>query len=256
MLVVVNDIGVRFVRCWLFESQRGGAESRTQDAGPKAGVCHNRPRRCRGPVEFACPNHRTTPCLRAGKLPCLVIVRILSGGPAMTDTTTTMVASSGLTLSDVVSERRRKRPNQIAIIDPATSLTNIEWDTAADQVHAALHAHHVGAGDRVMFVGRNQAAHPVLFAATSRAGATLTGANWRLSAPEVAQVIGDCEPAIVFADREFTEIVQAAMDFAALNAPLVVLDPAARLGGLLSSADGADPPPPAAPALAPPITLP
>jgi long-chain acyl-CoA synthetase len=167
----------------------------------------------------------------------------------MTDAPITMRASSGLTLSDVVSERARERPNQIAIMDPVTSLTNLEWEAAAEQVRAALHVREVGAGDRVMFVGRNQAAHPVLFAATSRAGATLTGANWRLSPRELAQVIGDCGPAIVFADHEFTEIVRAALNFAALRPPVVVLDPAARLGGLLRWADGSDrPPAPPAPA--------
>jgi len=60
----------------------------------------------------------------------------------------------------------------------------------------------VGAGDRVAVLGRNSLEHALLLFAAQRAGFVLVPVNFRLTAPEIAHVLRDCAPRVMFASSD------------------------------------------------------
>lgn len=128
------------------------------------------------------------------------------------------------TVSEVVRDRAQQDPGQPALIDPTGTITNAEWDQWADLVSRALSDHGIGNDDRVMYLGRNRLAYPIVLAATSRAGAGVASANWRLSARELALVIVDCTPRLVIADIEFRSVLNQAVQDSGLDLAVVWLD--------------------------------
>jgi len=56
----------------------------------------------------------------------------------------------------------------------------------------------VGAGDRVALLGENRLEQVELFFAVAKLGAVLVPVNWRLSPDEVAYILADAEPTVLF----------------------------------------------------------
>jgi fatty-acyl-CoA synthase len=80
-----------------------------------------------------------------------------------------------------------------------------EFDAAIDRAAAWLVQRlGPGSGARVATLARNHPAMLVLQFACVRAGAIFVPFNWRLAAPEIAALMADAEPALIFADAEFT----------------------------------------------------
>jgi fatty-acyl-CoA synthase len=80
-----------------------------------------------------------------------------------------------------------------------------EFDAAIDRAADWL-VERLGpaSGSRVATLARNHPAMLVLQFACVRAGAIFVPFNWRLAAPEIAALIADAEPALIFRDAEFT----------------------------------------------------
>lgn len=77
-------------------------------------------------------------------------------------------------------------------------------DRAADRMAAWLVAElGAGSGARVAVLARNHPLQVVLQFACARAGAIFVPLNWRLAAAEVATILGDAVPALIFHDAEF-----------------------------------------------------
>jgi long-chain acyl-CoA synthetase len=70
----------------------------------------------------------------------------------------------------------------------------------AEHVAGGLRAHGVGAGDRVAFQLPNSSAFVEVLLGALFAGAVAVPVNTRLSAPETAQIVEDCSPALVITD--------------------------------------------------------
>ncbi|MET8866997.1 AMP-binding protein [Nonomuraea sp. NPDC004580] len=102
-----------------------------------------------------------------------------------------------LTLSDVLAEHARGRPQVTAVVDGEVRLTYPELDERVSRLAAALDGLGVGAGDRVVWLGQNAYAVLELLLACSRLGAVLCPANWRQSLDELRFVLGDLTPAAV-----------------------------------------------------------
>ncbi|MEV4475736.1 AMP-binding protein [Nonomuraea sp. NPDC049504] len=102
-----------------------------------------------------------------------------------------------LTLSDVLAEHARSRPQVTAVVDGEVRLTYPELDERVSRLAAALDGLGVGAGDRVVWLGQNAYAVLELLLACSRLGAVLCPANWRQSLDELRFVLGDLAPAAV-----------------------------------------------------------
>lgn len=122
-----------------------------------------------------------------------------------------------------------RNPQHVAIVGDAASLTFAEWDRRADRLSAALAGCGIGPGDRVMYVGRNRAAHPVAMVAVSRLRAVTVAVNWRLGVSELAHIVEDSQPRVVLAEREFEQGFCGALDRTGLHPEIVWLDGAAGL---------------------------
>src|SRR5919197_2510156 len=103
----------------------------------------------------------------------------------------------GLTLGDVLSEHRRGRPLETAVVDGDVRLTYPELDDRVNRLANALAVDGVGAGERVLWLGQNSFRVLELLLACARLGAVCCPANWRQSADEIAFVLTDLEPQVV-----------------------------------------------------------
>ncbi len=118
------------------------------------------------------------------------------------------------------------RPEAIACIDLAASkrLSYAEFDRRVSACAAGLTAR-LGeiSGERVAVIARNSAEQAVLAMACERAGAIFAPLNWRFTAPELAQLLADCTPAIVASEREFEAVTHEAVAAARIATSLVSL---------------------------------
>ncbi|TDD64123.1 AMP-binding protein [Actinomadura rubrisoli] len=121
-----------------------------------------------------------------------------------------------LTLGDVLGEHRRGRPLGTAAVDGDVRLTYPELDARVDRLAAALAADGVGAGDRVLWLGRNSFRVLELLLAAGRLGAIFCPANWRQTADELAHVLDDLTPSVVV--WEESEAVEKARGQVSLDA--------------------------------------
>ena len=60
-------------------------------------------------------------------------------------------------------------------------------------------------GDRIGYLGANHPEMVALTFACARTGTIFVPLNWRLSATELAAILGDCKPAMLICDPEFAD---------------------------------------------------
>jgi len=126
-------------------------------------------------------------------------------------------------LAEIARARAAVHPDRTAFVCGDRSLTYAELDRSADAVAARLAALGVGVGDRVGSLGRNHLGYPVVAVAASRRRAVLAAFNWRLSAAELAGVLADAAPRVLFADHEFAGVAaEAITSLEPGTAPLLV----------------------------------
>ena len=113
------------------------------------------------------------------------------------------------TLAGFVERHARQRPDDIAIRYREWRWSWADWAARIRRAAAALQDAGVERGQCVAFLDKN---HPacleVLFAAAS-IGAVTTVANWRLSDDELAHVLNDSRPRLLFVGAELRDAVEA-----------------------------------------------
>jgi fatty-acyl-CoA synthase len=126
------------------------------------------------------------------------------------------------------------RPEAIACIDLAANkrLSYADFDQRVSACAAGLAAR-LGevSGERVAVIARNSAEQAILAMACERAGAIFAPLNWRLTAPEIAQLLADCTPAIIASDSEFEAATRDAIKEAKAPASLVRVQELANTNG-------------------------
>jgi len=107
-----------------------------------------------------------------------------------------------LTLHDVLAQHARSRCLATATVCGDHRATWPQLDDRVAHLAAALHHAGVGAGDRVLWLGQN--CHRVLegLLASGRIGAAFCPVNWRQTAEELAFVLQDASPSLVFWQEE------------------------------------------------------
>jgi acyl-CoA synthetase (AMP-forming)/AMP-acid ligase II len=129
------------------------------------------------------------------------------------------------TLPDVLAQHARSRAAQTAVVCADERLTWLELDRRVRQLAGALRAAGVQRSDRVLWLA--QGCHRLLEAllACGRLGAVFAPVNWRQTADELAFVLHDAEPSVVFwQEAEIGDAVQAARASWAGQAPWVCHD--------------------------------
>jgi acyl-CoA synthetase (AMP-forming)/AMP-acid ligase II len=93
-------------------------------------------------------------------------------------------------------------------VDDSRSLTFSQVKEKVDHLACGLQKSGIKKGDRIGVLGKNSLEYFLLYGAAAALGAIMLPINWRLSAEEVGFNLNDCEPKLVFADKEFQELVQ------------------------------------------------
>ncbi|MEZ5946962.1 MAG: long-chain-fatty-acid--CoA ligase [Hyphomonas sp.] len=142
------------------------------------------------------------------------------------------IADPGIeTLADIPRCHAGRTPDRVAMVYEGRSTTFRELDELSDSIARALSSEGIGKGDRVAFLDKNSDAFfPILFGA-AKAGATLVPVNFRLTAKEVAYILTDSGSKLIFAGREFVEVVAGAEQNGAAPMTVVPIDSGAGLQG-------------------------
>ena len=137
---------------------------------------------------------------------------------------------------DVLGERARLTPEKQALVFVPTGerLTYRQLDERARAVAHVCHgALGVRKGDRVAILAHNRPELLDVFFSAGKSGAIAVPLGTRLTAHELAQIVGDCTPRVLFYDGALSATVNAlrlllgpaAPVFVALDEPAVPTDP-------------------------------
>jgi acyl-CoA synthetase (AMP-forming)/AMP-acid ligase II len=100
-------------------------------------------------------------------------------------------------IPDLLSNAALRFPDRPCVVESHRSLSYAEVDQRADRAATALRALGLRRGDRVALLAQNEVEYPELQIAAHRSGLILVPLNFRLTAPELAYIVGDCAPAVL-----------------------------------------------------------
>ena len=109
-------------------------------------------------------------------------------------------------LADIPRVQAKARGASPAVNFDGAVTTFAQLDRQSDQVAAALAAHGVGQGARVAVLAKNHANWYQIMFGAAKARACLAPINCRLAAPEIAYILADAAPAILFVGTDFLEM--------------------------------------------------
>ena len=113
--------------------------------------------------------------------------------------------------NDWLHQQLRVQPDHLAVYDLTAdrSFNWHEFNTRVDALAHWFHAAGICSGDRIAYLGLNSSDVVEIFFATLRIGAVYVPLNFRLTAPELSFIIGDCSPSAIFYDRDFSAVIDA-----------------------------------------------
>src|SRR6056297_14229 len=109
------------------------------------------------------------------------------------------------TVYDFIRRNADRYPQRECMVFADSRTSHREFRQKCDQLAAGLLQRGVRQGDRVGVVARNCGDYLVLYGAAARIGAIVLPVNWRFQAEEVAYVLNDGAPSVVFAGPEFQQ---------------------------------------------------
>lgn len=112
-----------------------------------------------------------------------------------------------MTLGDVVTDNAVRFPDVAAYRQGDRSVSHAQLRDRAVRLVSAMAATGVRRQDRIAVLCRNSIEFGELNAATALSGITMAAVNFRLSAPEIADVLRRAEPSIVFVADEFGPVI-------------------------------------------------
>ena len=110
----------------------------------------------------------------------------------------------GVDLVDITAKRAALTPHRVAFEDALSgrTLTYAELDERASRCAGALAAMGVAREDRVAILCRNRIEFFEIMFACAKLGAILVPLNWRAPAAELAALLDDCTPKVLFFGAE------------------------------------------------------
>jgi long-chain acyl-CoA synthetase len=97
-------------------------------------------------------------------------------------------------------------------VDNRLTLTFAQYKYKVDQLACGLQNAGIKKGDRIGALGKNSLEFFCLYGAAAALGAIVLPINWRLSIEEVLFNLNDCEPAMLFVDSEYQEMIGDSKD--------------------------------------------
>jgi fatty-acyl-CoA synthase len=115
------------------------------------------------------------------------------------------------TVVDWIAHHARTTPRKVATIDLASNRrqTYAEMHDRVGRIAGFLRSAGIGEGDRVGLIALNSTDVLDIIFATWRVGAVHLALNFRLTAPELAFIVGDAAPKLIFVDQAFAALQDA-----------------------------------------------
>jgi long-chain acyl-CoA synthetase len=88
------------------------------------------------------------------------------------------------------------------------TLTFSEFKEQVDRLACGLQKQGVSKSDRIGVIAKNSLEYFLLIGASAALGAIILPINWRLSADEICFIVNDGQPRLLFADKEYQELIQ------------------------------------------------
>jgi fatty-acyl-CoA synthase len=113
--------------------------------------------------------------------------------------------------ADLLSARARLTPDREALLDQNTGqrYTYAQINRRANQAANYLRQNlQVQKGDRVSILAQNCLAYVDLVYGLAKVGAIFAPLNWRLTADELAYILGDCQPKVLICSREYAAVLE------------------------------------------------
>src|ERR1700709_2710083 len=132
------------------------------------------------------------------------------------------------TVGDIPRYYARTTANAPALIDAKGATSFAELDARSNAIANLLLAERLASGSRVAFLGKNSAPYFEFLFGVNKADAALLPLNWRLAAPELAEVLIDATPAILIADAEYLALAAAIVAQSGSTCRVIGYDSATR----------------------------
>lgn len=139
------------------------------------------------------------------------------------------------TLGEFITYHARHTPERRALIHGERTISFREYDRITNRLANGMLAQGVAGGERVGFLGLNSPDFYFTLIATARTGAAFVPFNWRLSAPELAQLLADSEVKLVFAERALAPLWEAALALAGAAVETIWFDGEQTLEAMYAS---------------------
>ena len=122
-----------------------------------------------------------------------------------------MDAARGLTLGEQLARQARLNPHLVAYRFGTEQRTFAQMDHRVDLLTAALERRGVVHGSRVAILMHNSLEFVEVFWAAARLGAIAVPINFRLAPAEIAYILQDCGPVVLFVDEDLGSHADAAI---------------------------------------------
>jgi acyl-CoA synthetase (AMP-forming)/AMP-acid ligase II len=116
-----------------------------------------------------------------------------------------------MTLDDIPRRNGLRFPEKVALVMGERRLTWAELDCRVNRVAAALVATGLRPGDRVAILLANCPEYLELYFGLARAGMIAVPINYRLTAREMAQILGHAEPALFITSSTYAQVSEDAL---------------------------------------------
>ena len=141
----------------------------------------------------------------------------------MTTPSTTAALPPFRSLSDLVREHARQRPQALAMCDDEGALTWTQLDQLVDSVAASLQRDGVRPGDVVALCAAPCVRYAAVFVGVLRSGAVVAPLSPSVTPQVLTAMLGDAQARVIFVDASTQQLLQAD---ALVGASLVMLDQA------------------------------
>jgi len=111
-------------------------------------------------------------------------------------------------IGDIARLNAKRYPDKVALIMENESLTHKQVNRQANQIANGLISLGVRPGDRVAILAFNCIEYPIINFAVAKCGAMLVPINFRYKKKELAYIINNSEPKVLFFGPEFTSLVE------------------------------------------------
>ena len=130
-------------------------------------------------------------------------------------------------LPDIVRHRARVSPDKTALIEGSRRMTFAELDSSTNRIAHAVARDGAAPDSVVAFIGKNSIPFFEILFGAGKAGCAVLPLNWRLAAAELAPIVDDAAPALVFVDKEFLPLMDQVLKGTAQAGKVIAFDSSA-----------------------------